>query len=66
MALCPECENPLDFDEEDVEEGEVILCDECGNEFEVITVDPLELAPVEEGYDDEDEEAVVEATDDEE
>jgi alpha-aminoadipate carrier protein LysW len=66
MALCPECENPLDFDEEDVEEGEVILCDECGNEFEVITVEPLELAPVEEGYDDEEEETVAEATDDEE
>jgi alpha-aminoadipate carrier protein LysW len=65
MALCPECENPLDFDEDDVEEGEVILCDECGNEFEVITVDPLELAPVEEGYDDEEEEAFVEEADEE-
>lgn len=65
MALCPECENPLDFDEEDVEEGEVVLCDECGNEFEIVTIDPLELAPVDEGYDDE-EEAFVEDAEEEE
>jgi alpha-aminoadipate carrier protein LysW len=55
MALCPECENPLDFDEEEVEEGEVILCDECGSEFEVVSIDPLEMTKVEEGYDSEDE-----------
>jgi alpha-aminoadipate/glutamate carrier protein LysW len=63
MALCPECENPLDFDEEDVEEGEVILCDECGSEFEVVTTEPLELARVEEGYDSEEEPAFTEDDD---
>jgi alpha-aminoadipate/glutamate carrier protein LysW len=56
MAICPECESPLDFDEEDVEEGDVIICDECGTEFEVVATDPLELSKVEEGYEDEDEE----------
>ncbi|MGC1295028.1 MAG: hypothetical protein WA869_08310 [Alloacidobacterium sp.] len=56
MAICPECESPLDFDEEDVEEGDVIVCDECGTEFEVVATDPLELSKVEEGYEDEDEE----------
>lgn len=64
MALCPECENPLDFEEEDVEEGEVILCDECGTEFEVVTTDPLELARVEEGIAEE-EQVYTEETDDE-
>jgi alpha-aminoadipate carrier protein LysW len=29
MPICPECESVLDFDEEDVEEGDVIVCDEC-------------------------------------
>jgi alpha-aminoadipate carrier protein LysW len=55
-VVCPECDNPLDIDTDDVEEGEVIQCDECGTDLEIVSSDPLELAPVdEEGYDDEDE-----------
>jgi alpha-aminoadipate/glutamate carrier protein LysW len=56
MPICPECESVLDFDEEDVEEGDVIVCDECGTEFEIVATDPLELSKVEEGYEDEEEE----------
>lgn len=53
-VVCPECDNPLDIDVDDVEEGEIIECDECGAEIEVVSSDPLELAPVDaEGYDDE-------------
>jgi alpha-aminoadipate carrier protein LysW len=45
----------LDIDEDEVEEGETVTCDECGTELEIVTVDPLELSPVDaEGYDDED------------
>lgn len=54
-VVCPECETPLDVDVDEVEEGEVIQCEECGTGLEVVSSDPLELAPVEEeGYDDED------------
>jgi alpha-aminoadipate carrier protein LysW len=55
MALvCPECDTPIVVDADEVEEGESVTCDECGLELEVVSVDPLELAPVdEEGYDDE-------------
>ncbi len=54
--VCPECDNPLDIDVDDVEEGEIIQCDECGIDLEVVSSDPLELAPVdEEDYGDEDE-----------
>jgi alpha-aminoadipate carrier protein LysW len=56
MPACPECENALDVDADDVEEGDVIACDECGSEFEVIAIDPLQLSQVEDGYDDEEEE----------
>jgi alpha-aminoadipate carrier protein LysW len=63
MVLCPECETNLDVEEEDLEEGEVISCPECGTDFEVITVSPLELKAVEEGYVEEDEEEE-EATED--
>ena len=54
MPVCPECDNPLDIDEDEVDAGEVIVCDECGMQMEVVSTDPLELAPVDEaGYDDE-------------
>lgn len=56
MVLCPECENNLDFEEDDVDEGEVISCPECGIDFEVVTTNPLELKAVEEGYVEEEEE----------
>ncbi len=55
-VVCPECDNPLDIDVDDVEEGEVIQCDECGTDLEIVSVEPLELAAVDaEGYDDEEE-----------
>lgn len=58
-VVCPECDNPLDVDVDDVEEGEIIQCDECGTDLEVVSADPLELAAVDaEGYDDEDEDEV--------
>lgn len=56
MPICPECESVLDFDADEVEEGDVVVCDECGTEFEVITTDPLEIVKVEDGYEDEEDE----------
>ncbi len=42
---CPECE--AEFELDDVIEGEIIECPDCGVELEVISTDPLtvELAP---------------------
>lgn len=60
MVLCPECENNLDLDEDDVQEGDVVTCVECGTEYEVVGSEPLQLAPIseeeldEDGADDED------------
>lgn len=62
MVLCPECETDLDIEEDDMEEGDVVSCSECGSDFEVITINPLELNKVadeedeEEGDDEEEEE----------
>jgi len=57
MVLCPECDTDLDIEEDDVEEGDVVSCSECGSDFEVVTINPLELNKVEdEEEDDEDEE----------
>jgi alpha-aminoadipate carrier protein LysW len=55
MPSCPECESALDFDEDEIEEGDLIVCDECGTEYEVVATEPLELSRKEEsGYDDHD------------
>jgi alpha-aminoadipate/glutamate carrier protein LysW len=54
-VVCPECDNPIIVDVDEVEEGETVQCEECGSDLEVVSVDPLELAAVDEaGYDDED------------
>jgi alpha-aminoadipate carrier protein LysW len=56
MPNCPECENGLDIELDEVEEGDVVTCDECGTEYEVVGVEPLELARVDSGLDEDDDE----------
>jgi alpha-aminoadipate/glutamate carrier protein LysW len=57
MIYCAECDTKLDIDEDEIEEGEIVSCPECGTDFEIVTVNPIELKPVEaEGYEDEEEE----------
>jgi alpha-aminoadipate carrier protein LysW len=62
MVMCPECESDLDIEEDEVDEGEIVSCSECGTDFEVVAVDPLELSRIEseeeeeEGDEEEDEE----------
>jgi alpha-aminoadipate carrier protein LysW len=55
MPSCPECENELDLEIDEVEEGDVVACEECGTEFEVVGVEPLELARMDEELEEEDE-----------
>jgi alpha-aminoadipate carrier protein LysW len=45
-AECPECAGELELDYS-VEEGEIVVCPDCGVELEVIGLSPvvLELAP---------------------
>jgi alpha-aminoadipate carrier protein LysW len=63
MIYCPECDTNLDVDEDEIDEGEIISCPECGSDFEVITLNPIELKPVEEEIDDDDEEEEAEDAD---
>ena len=55
MPNCPECENELDVELDEVEEGDVVACDECGTEYEVVGVEPLELTRVDDDLDEDDE-----------
>ena len=54
MPNCPECDNELDIEIDEVDEGDVVACEECGTEYEVVGIDPLELAKVEDDIIEED------------
>ncbi|HMF57939.1 MAG TPA: hypothetical protein VK619_16470 [Pyrinomonadaceae bacterium] len=58
-GTCPECEAEVHVDT-DADKGDIISCEECETDLEVVGLDPVELDIVEEedvedGYDDEDE-----------
>jgi alpha-aminoadipate carrier protein LysW len=42
MANCPECAAKVELGA-DVEEGEIIVCGDCGAELEVVGIDPIQL-----------------------
>jgi hypothetical protein len=66
MVKCPVCDGAIDVDEEDVDEGDSISCDECGADLRVASTEPsLELEPAEE-IDEEDEEYLEEDEEEEE
>ncbi len=39
---CPECSEDVYVDAES-EQGDVVTCEECGSELEVVGLDPLEV-----------------------
>ena len=55
MLTCPVCDADLDIDEDEVDEGENVGCDECGSDLKVLGKTPLELTPADEVEEDEDE-----------
>jgi len=58
MVTCPVCKGAIDVEEEDVDEGDTVSCDECGADLRVVGTSPLELESAEElEEDDEDEES---------
>jgi alpha-aminoadipate/glutamate carrier protein LysW len=57
MVTCPVCEGTIDVDEEDIDEGDTISCDECGADLKVVGTDPLELESAEELEEDEEDKA---------
>jgi alpha-aminoadipate carrier protein LysW len=55
MINCPKCDAAIDVDEEDLDEGDPLTCEECGANLNVSGVSPLELAPEKDDDDDFDE-----------
>lgn len=54
MVSCPKCDAPIDVEEEELDEGDVLSCDECGASLTVASVNPVELDS-EDAEDEEDE-----------
>ncbi|MCU1338382.1 MAG: hypothetical protein JWO19_3963 [Bryobacterales bacterium] len=55
MIHCPLCNAEIDVDEEELDEGDSLICEECGANLNVSGVSPLELTPDADKGDDEDE-----------
>lgn len=47
-TACPECSEDVYVDAES-EQGDVISCDECGTELEIVGLDPIEVDVHEDG-----------------
>jgi alpha-aminoadipate carrier protein LysW len=54
-GTCPECDADVHVDT-DADKGDVVSCDDCGIELEVVGLDPVELDIMEEEDLDDDEE----------
>jgi alpha-aminoadipate carrier protein LysW len=49
MISCPKCDASIDVEEEDLDEGDLLSCDECGAALTVTSVNPIELGSEDEG-----------------
>ncbi len=56
MIHCPLCNAEIDVEEEELDEGDSLICEECGANLDVSGVSPLELTPDADDEDDEDDE----------
>jgi alpha-aminoadipate/glutamate carrier protein LysW len=65
MVNCPMCDAVIDVDEEELDEGDSLICEDCGANLSVSSVSPLELTP-ENDDEDEDEDFDEDDFDDEE
>jgi alpha-aminoadipate carrier protein LysW len=56
MVNCPLCDAVIDVDEDELDEGDSLICEECGSNLSVGGTNPLELTPEVDASDDEEEE----------
>jgi lysine biosynthesis protein LysW len=64
LVKCTECEADIDLDEEEVEEGEVVVCPECSVELEVAQIHPVQLKAILDDDEDDDDLDVLDDDDD--
>lgn len=54
-GTCPECDADVHVDT-DADKGDVVNCEECGTDLEIVGLDPVELDIIEEEYDEDEDE----------
>ncbi len=54
-AICPECDSPIDVDENDADIGDELTCSECGSLLRVSSDSPVEVELADEDDDLDDE-----------
>jgi alpha-aminoadipate carrier protein LysW len=47
MLKCPVCDGAIDIEEDEVDEGDTLSCDECGADLRVTGTDPIEVESAE-------------------
>jgi len=55
MVNCPNCDAVIELDEDELDEGDTLTCEECGADLSVTGLDPLELETTEDEEEDEEE-----------
>jgi alpha-aminoadipate carrier protein LysW len=55
MVNCPNCDAVLDVEEDELDEGDELTCEECGANVAVASTDPIELEMVDDDEEDDDE-----------
>ena len=66
MVNCPQCDAVLDVEEEDLDEGDTLSCDECGASLTVASTSPLEIQSADADEDEDEDEDDFEDYDEEE
>jgi alpha-aminoadipate carrier protein LysW len=57
MVNCPSCDAAIDVDQDELDEGDTLTCEECGADLTVSGLDPLELESAEDEEEEEEEAA---------
>ena len=55
MVNCPLCDAVIDVDEEELDAGDSLICEECGSNLNVSGTNPLEIEPESDSEDEDDE-----------
>jgi lysine biosynthesis protein LysW len=67
MEKCPVCNAAaIDVEEEELDEGDELTCEECGATLRVASLGPLELEPAEEDEDEDEDDDFDDEDEDEE
>ena len=65
MINCPKCDAVIDVDEEELDEGDSLICEDCGANLQVNGVSPLEITTATDDDEEEDEDLDDDYDDDE-